>query len=239
MRSGKGGGVMGTTYGYARVSSRDQNLARQLDALEAFRGGARAFLRGQGQRARLRPSGVSRRSSGGCAGGYPRDHEHRPSGTKLRRDPRAVAAHHEGAAARPWWCSTCRCWTPPPRARGDLTGEFLADVVLQVLSYVAQVERENTRRRQAEGIAAAQARGVQLRSTVEAADGPVRGRQAVVSGRMHHPPRGGGAARGEREHVRPLDAARPRAGEVEAGEKTGVRGAVGETGRALWQKERR
>lgn len=36
MRSGKGGGVMGTTYGYARVSSRDQNLDRQLDALADF-----------------------------------------------------------------------------------------------------------------------------------------------------------------------------------------------------------
>ncbi len=36
MRSGKGGGIMGTTYGYARVSSRDQNLDRQLDALADF-----------------------------------------------------------------------------------------------------------------------------------------------------------------------------------------------------------
>lgn len=42
----------------------------------------------------------------------------------------------------------------------DLTGTFIADVVLQLLSYVAQVERENIRQRQAEGIAAAKARGV-------------------------------------------------------------------------------
>ena len=46
--------------------------------------------------------------------------------------------------------------------RGDVTGAFLADVVLQVLSYVAQVERENTRQRQAEGIASAKARGVRF-----------------------------------------------------------------------------
>ena len=45
------------------------------------------------------------------------------------------------------------------RDRG-LTGTFIADLVLQILCYVAQVERENIRRRQAEGIAAAKARGV-------------------------------------------------------------------------------
>ncbi len=42
----------------------------------------------------------------------------------------------------------------------DLTGVLIADIVLQLLSYVAQTEREFNRRRQAEGIAAAKARGV-------------------------------------------------------------------------------
>lgn len=42
----------------------------------------------------------------------------------------------------------------------DLTGELIADIVLQLLSYVAQTEREFIRQRQAEGIAAAKARGV-------------------------------------------------------------------------------
>ena len=42
----------------------------------------------------------------------------------------------------------------------DLIGTFLADIVLQVLSFVAQNERENIKQRQAEGIAAAKARGV-------------------------------------------------------------------------------
>ena len=42
----------------------------------------------------------------------------------------------------------------------DLTGALIADIVLQLLSYVAQTEREFNRRRQAEGIAAAKARGV-------------------------------------------------------------------------------
>lgn len=42
----------------------------------------------------------------------------------------------------------------------DLIGTFIADLVLQVLSFVAQTERENIRKRQEEGIAAAKARGV-------------------------------------------------------------------------------
>lgn len=44
----------------------------------------------------------------------------------------------------------------------DITQVFVADLVLQILSYVAQVERENIRQRQAEGIAAAKARGVKF-----------------------------------------------------------------------------
>lgn len=42
----------------------------------------------------------------------------------------------------------------------DLTGIFMSDLVLQILSYVAQNERENIRKRQAEGIAAARERGI-------------------------------------------------------------------------------
>ena len=41
----------------------------------------------------------------------------------------------------------------------DLMGTFLADIVLQVLAFVAQNERENIRKRQAQGIAAAKANG--------------------------------------------------------------------------------
>lgn len=44
----------------------------------------------------------------------------------------------------------------------DLMGTFLADIVLQVLSFVAETERKNIRQRQAEGIAAAKARGVKF-----------------------------------------------------------------------------
>lgn len=44
----------------------------------------------------------------------------------------------------------------------DLTGTFISDLVLQILSYVAQTEREFMRQRQAEGIAAARAKGVRF-----------------------------------------------------------------------------
>ena len=44
----------------------------------------------------------------------------------------------------------------------DLVGTFLSDVVLQLLSFVAENERNNIRERQAEGIAAAKARGVKF-----------------------------------------------------------------------------
>lgn len=50
----------------------------------------------------------------------------------------------------------------------DLTGELISDIVLQLLSYVAQTEREFIRQRQKEGIAAAKARGVYF------------GRQAII-----------------------------------------------------------
>ena len=44
----------------------------------------------------------------------------------------------------------------------DLMGTFIADLVLQILSFVAENERENIKKRQAEGIAAAKANGIKL-----------------------------------------------------------------------------
>ena len=50
----------------------------------------------------------------------------------------------------------------------DLMGTFIADLVLQILSFVAQSERENIRKRQAERIAAAKSRGAHLGRPVKA-----------------------------------------------------------------------
>ena len=44
----------------------------------------------------------------------------------------------------------------------DLLGTFLSDIVLQVLSFVAENERTNIRQRQAEGIASAKAKGIRF-----------------------------------------------------------------------------
>ena len=48
------------------------------------------------------------------------------------------------------------------RLHKDLMGTFIADLVLQILSFVAQTERDYIMKRQAEGISAAQARGVRF-----------------------------------------------------------------------------
>ena len=55
------------------------------------------------------------------------------------------------------------------RLNKDLMGTFIADLVLQILSFVAQSERENIRKRQAQGIAAAKARGVKFGRPVKCA----------------------------------------------------------------------
>ena len=150
----------GKVYGYARVSARDQNLARQLDALRAFpvvsaniyadKASGRDFAR-PGYRAlrrKLRAGDVLVVKSIDRLG---RDYD------ETLEEWRRITKE-KGAAIvvldMPLLNTRER--------RDDVTGAFLADVVLQILSYVAQVERENTRQRQAEGIAAAKARGVRF-----------------------------------------------------------------------------
>jgi len=54
------------------------------------------------------------------------------------------------------------------RLNKDLMGTFIADLVLQILSFVAQSERENIRKRQAQGISAAKARGVKFGRPIKA-----------------------------------------------------------------------
>ena len=82
----------------------------------------------------------------------------------------------------------------------DLMGTFIADLVLQILFFVAQNERENIRKRQAQGIAAAKAKGVHLGRPVKKAPygfpnpsyplGPPRSRwehfRCLAEGYPHH-----------------------------------------------------
>lgn len=149
-----------TTYGYARVSTKEQNVSRQLDALLAFPleerdiyvdyySGA-SFSRPTYQRLlRLMAEG---------------DVLVVTSIDRLGRNYKEILEQ----------------WQDLTRVRGvdivvldmplldtrasdrDLTGTLIADIVLQLLSYVAQTEREFIHQRQAEGIAAAKARGVKF-----------------------------------------------------------------------------
>ena len=153
-------GGTGVVYGYARVSARDQNLARQLDALDAFPvPRANVFVDKASGKGFDRPGYralVSRLGPGDVLVVKSIDRLGRNYDETLVEWRRITKG--KGAAIvvmdMPLLDTRERC--------SDVTGTFLADVVLQVLSYVAQVERENIRQRQAEGIAAAKARGVRF-----------------------------------------------------------------------------
>ena len=144
-------------YGYARVSTRDQNLDRQLQALAAFpvegrrvfadKASGKDFDRPAYRRlmARLRPGDVLVVKSIDRLG---RDYN------EILEQWRAITKR-KGAHVVVLDMPLLDTRT----TQNGITGVFLADVVLQLLSYVAQIERDNTHQRQAEGIAAAKARG--------------------------------------------------------------------------------
>ena len=160
MRSGKGGGVMGTTYGYARVSSRDQNLDRQLDALADFgverarifadRASGKDFERPQWRRL------VGRLAEGDTLVVKSIDRLGRNYDEILAQWRRITKERRAAVVVLDMPLLDTR------RERDGITGVLIADIVLQLLSYVAQIERESIHQRQAEGIAAAQARGVRF-----------------------------------------------------------------------------
>ena len=157
-------------FGYVRVSSADQNLDRQLDALGRFpvqqgqiyadKASGKNFRRPQYQRLlrRLREGDVLVIKSIdrlGC--------DYREVLDELRRitvDRRAAIVVLDMPLL-------------DTREQPDgITGTFMADLVLQILSYVAQLERENIKQRQAEGIASARLRGVRFgRPALERPDG--------------------------------------------------------------------
>ena len=151
---------MARTYGYARVSTREQNLDRQLDALAGFGVGREDIF--------------ADRASG-------RDFE-RPEWLRMKEALRAgdvlvVKSIDRFGRSYEEIIEQWREITKEIRAdvvvldmplldtredRGGVTGALISDIVLQLLSYVAQVERESIHQRQAEGIAAARARGVRF-----------------------------------------------------------------------------
>jgi len=146
-------------YGYARVSTREQNAERQLIALTGFGIAETAIF-------------VDKQSG--------KDFERTQYRRLMRKlkdgDTLVVKSIDRLGRNYEEILEQWRIITKEKRAaivvldmplldtqqNRDLTGTLIADIVLQLLSYVAQTEREFIRQRQAEGIAAAKARGVRF-----------------------------------------------------------------------------
>ncbi|MEQ2811481.1 recombinase family protein [Adlercreutzia equolifaciens] len=147
-------------YGYARVSAKDQSLARQLDALQelglnddvifADKASGKDFNRPSYQRLmrKLKPGDVVFVKSIDRLG---RNYQ------EIIEEWRSITQQkgaHIVVLDMPLLDTR--------NDKGELTSVFITDVVLQLLSYVAQMERDNIKQRQAEGIASAKARGVRF-----------------------------------------------------------------------------
>ena len=147
------------TYGYVRVSSTDQNEARQLAALRERKiTGKRIYLDKQSGKDFERPA-------------YRRLLKKLRPGDLLCILSIDRLGRNYGEILEQWRVLTKEllvdvCVLDMPlldtRSGKDLMGTFIADLTLQILSFVAQKERENIRVRQAEGIAAAKERGVRF-----------------------------------------------------------------------------
>lgn len=147
-------------YGYARVSAKDQSLARQLDALQELglsddfiftdKASGKDFNRPSYQQLmrKLNPGDVVFVKSIDRLG---RNYQ------EIIEEWRSITQQkgaHIVVLDMPLLDTR--------NDKGELTSVFITDVVLQLLSYVAQVERDNIKQRQAEGIASAKARGVRF-----------------------------------------------------------------------------
>lgn len=147
------------TYGYARVSSIDQNEDRQLIALRnrdveddhifIDKQSGRSFERPQYKRM------ITKLKQG--------DLLYIVSIDRLGRNYEEVQNQWR-FLTKEKGIDVCVIDMPllDTRQGKDLMGTFIADLVLQILSFVAQSERENIRKRQKEGIAAAKAKGVRF-----------------------------------------------------------------------------
>lgn len=146
-------------YGYIRVSSRDQNEERQRIAMQGFGiPDDNLFMDKQSGKDFDRP-------------GYKRLLQKiKPGDTLVVKSIDRLGRNYEEILEQ-WRVITKERHAAivvldmpllDTRQGRDLTGTLIADIVLQLLSYVAQTEREFIRQRQAEGIAAAKARGVQF-----------------------------------------------------------------------------
>ena len=157
------------TYGYARVSSIDQNEERQLIALHQVGvEDKHIFMDKQSGKDFERPQykKMLKKLKAG-------DLIYVLSIDRLGRNYEEIQ-HQWRLLTKDIGADICVIDTPLLDTRNgkDFMGTFIADLVLQILNFVAQSERENIKKRQAEGIAAARARGVHLgRPTLPVPDG--------------------------------------------------------------------
>lgn len=146
-------------YGYARVSTKEQNEERQLIALTAFGVAADAiFVDKQSGKdfERMQYRKLIRKLKDGDTLVVKSIDRLGRNYDEILEQWRVITKEKRAAIV------VLDMPLLDTRQNRDLTGTLIADIVLQLLSYVAQTEREFIRQRQAEGIAAAKARGVQF-----------------------------------------------------------------------------
>lgn len=150
---------MTNTYGYIRVSTRDQNLDRQLLAMrELSISEKNIFMDKQSGKDFDRPA--YRRLVKKLR---PDDLLYIKSIDRLGRNYEEIQNQWRILTKEKKIDIVVLDMPLLDTRRGkDLMGAFLSDIVLQILSFVAENERANIRARQAEGIAAAKARGVRF-----------------------------------------------------------------------------
>ncbi len=147
------------TYGYVRVSTHDQNEARQMIAMRELRiADKNLFVEKQSGKSFDRPQykRLIKKLK-------PDDLLYIKSIDRLGRDYVEILEQWRILTKEKRIDIVVLDMPLLDTRRGkDLMGTFLSDIVLQVLSFVAENERLNIRQRQAEGIAAAKARGVKF-----------------------------------------------------------------------------
>lgn len=151
--------MSGIMYGYARVSTRNQREDRQLSALRAF-GVAAEHITVEKQSGKDFDRPLYQRLTRSLS---PGDVLVVKSIDRLGRNYAEIL--DQWARITKTRKAAIVVLDMPlldTRAGRDLTGTLVADIVLQLLSYVAQTEREFIRQRQAEGIAAALEKGVRF-----------------------------------------------------------------------------
>ena len=146
-------------YGYVRVSTKDQNEARQLIAMQEFGiDEQNIFVEKQSGKDFNRPQykRLLRKLKAGDTLVIKRIDRLGRNYDEIIERWRIITKEKQAAIV------VLDMPLLDTRQGRDLTGTLIADIVLQLLSYVAQTEREFIKRRQAEGIAAAKARGVRF-----------------------------------------------------------------------------